>query len=86
MMEPEGDHRNSIVKHIRIEFGLVWFVLTSILVLDGNQSLVLKRKLIKCIKAFFLNSDNLLIETLNIFSKNLCKQTQGEMNFYSSLL
>ncbi|GBP62174.1 hypothetical protein EVAR_40625_1 [Eumeta japonica] len=33
MMEPEGGHRNSVIKRRNpIEFGLVWFVLTRILV------------------------------------------------------
>ena len=43
MMQLEDDHRNSVIKwHNPIEFELVWLVLTRTLVLDGNQSLMMK--------------------------------------------
>ncbi|GBP84419.1 hypothetical protein EVAR_47806_1 [Eumeta japonica] len=43
MMELEGGHRNSVIKRRNpIEFGLVSFVLTSTLILYGNQRLMME--------------------------------------------
>ncbi|GBP82938.1 hypothetical protein EVAR_99729_1 [Eumeta japonica] len=42
-MELEGSHRNSVIKRCNpIEFRLVRFVLTSTLILYGNQSLMME--------------------------------------------
>ncbi|GBP52141.1 hypothetical protein EVAR_21272_1 [Eumeta japonica] len=42
-MELEGGHRNSVIKRRNpIEFGLVRFVLTSTLILYGNQGLMME--------------------------------------------
>ncbi|GBP38755.1 hypothetical protein EVAR_22404_1 [Eumeta japonica] len=42
-MELEGGHRNSVIKRRNpIEFGLVCFVLTSTLILYGNQRLMME--------------------------------------------
>ena len=43
MMQLVDVHKNSVTKRYHsIEFGLVWFVLTSTLMVDGNQSLMME--------------------------------------------
>lgn len=64
MMEPNGGHRNKVIKQQNaIVFGLVWFVFTCTFRLDGNQDLQEIQSLLKDNLFYLFTFMQLLITT-----------------------